>query len=77
MDVAAADMAAADAAGPINAGGGQFTPAGAPALATGTEIDDGPVLLFDADGDGKNDLLVTKGGNSPRPVRRSTSPGCS
>ena len=26
-------------------------------------IDDGPVLLFDANGDGKNDLLVTKGGN--------------
>jgi hypothetical protein len=27
-------------------------------------VDDGPVLLFDADGDGKNDLLVTKGGNA-------------
>jgi hypothetical protein len=27
-------------------------------------VDDGPVLLFDADGDGWNDLLVTKGGNS-------------
>ncbi len=26
--------------------------------------DDGPVLLFDADGDGHNDLLVTRGGNS-------------
>jgi hypothetical protein len=32
--------------------------------ATGTVADDGPVLLFDADGDGNNDLLVTKGGNS-------------
>jgi hypothetical protein len=28
------------------------------------EVDDGPVLLFDADGDGHADLLVTKGGNS-------------
>ncbi len=27
-------------------------------------VDDGPVLLFDADGDGNNDLLITKGGNS-------------
>jgi len=33
-------------------------------LVTGPEVDDGPLLLFDADGDGKNDLLVTKGGNS-------------
>ncbi len=34
---------------------GQF-PAGA--------VDDGPILLFDAAGLGRNDLLVTKGGNS-------------
>jgi hypothetical protein len=33
-------------------------------LSTGTEVDDGPVLLVDVDGDGKQDLLVTKGGNS-------------
>jgi hypothetical protein len=43
---------------------GHFTVADAPALVGGAEVDDGPVLLFDADGDGKNDLLVTKGGNS-------------
>jgi hypothetical protein len=43
---------------------GQFTGGDAPALATGTVIDDGPLLLFDADGDGKEDLLVTKGGNA-------------
>jgi hypothetical protein len=41
---------------------GRFT--GTVPLATGTEVDDGPVLLFDVDGDGKEDLLVTKGGNS-------------
>ena len=27
-------------------------------------VDDGPVLLFDAAGSGRSDLLVTKGGNS-------------
>jgi hypothetical protein len=27
-------------------------------------VNDGPVLVFDADGDGHNDLLVTRGGNS-------------
>jgi hypothetical protein len=42
---------------------GQFV-ADVASLATGAEVDDGPVLLFDADGDGKNDLLVTKGGSS-------------
>jgi hypothetical protein len=30
----------------------------------GSPLADGPVLLFDADGDGINDLLVTKGGSS-------------
>jgi hypothetical protein len=44
--------------------GGQFTAADVPMFATGAEVNDGPVLLFDADGDGKNDLLVTRGGNS-------------
>ncbi|HUJ43134.1 MAG TPA: FG-GAP-like repeat-containing protein [Opitutaceae bacterium] len=46
------------------AGAGQFIAAGAPAPGTGSEIDDGPVLLFDAAGDGREDLLVTKGGNA-------------
>ena len=27
-------------------------------------VDDGPLLLFDANGDGREDLLVTKGGNA-------------
>jgi hypothetical protein len=44
--------------------GGPFTAVDIPAFATGAEVNDGPVLWFDADGDGKNDLLVTKGGNS-------------
>jgi hypothetical protein len=36
-------------------------------LATGTEINDGPVLLLDVNGDGALDVLVTKGGNSLPP----------
>ena len=31
-------------------------------LASDGQLSDGPLLLFDADGDGTNDLLVTKGG---------------
>ena len=46
------------------AAGGQYAIADVAAIATGLEINDGPVLLFDAQGDGKNDLLVTRGGNS-------------
>jgi hypothetical protein len=40
-------------------------------------LDDGPALLFDADGDGRKDLLVTKGGNSLPAGSRSTSRGSS
>jgi hypothetical protein len=43
---------------------GQFLPGDAPTLATRAAADDGPVLLFDAAGNGKQDLLVTKGGNT-------------
>jgi hypothetical protein len=43
---------------------GHLAEAGASGLATNKAVDDGPVLLFDADGDGTNDLLVTRGGNS-------------
>ncbi|AOS43562.1 FG-GAP repeat protein [Lacunisphaera limnophila] len=35
-----------------------------PPTLTGGTVNDGPVLIFDADGDGRNDLLITKGGNS-------------
>ncbi|HEU5080581.1 MAG TPA: FG-GAP-like repeat-containing protein [Opitutaceae bacterium] len=42
----------------------RFEQSGAAAFATDKIVDDGPVLLFDANGDGKNDLLVTKGGNT-------------
>ncbi len=35
-----------------------------PAPVSGAEINDGPLLCFDANGDGHPDLLVTKGGNS-------------
>jgi hypothetical protein len=46
------------------AASGQFIAADAAAVPTGTTVDDGPVLLFDSAGTGREDLLVTKGGNS-------------
>jgi hypothetical protein len=42
-------------------GPGRFS--GPDALATGNGTDDGPILLFDAAGAGRQDLLVTKGGD--------------
>ncbi len=41
-----------------------LAPADASELASGGSLNDGPALLFDADGDGNNDLLLTKGGSS-------------
>jgi enediyne biosynthesis protein E4 len=49
----------------LDAGEGRFTAIGR--IAGGgawSSINDGPVLLFDANGDGRTDILVTKGGNS-------------
>ncbi|HEY4301574.1 MAG TPA: FG-GAP-like repeat-containing protein [Candidatus Didemnitutus sp.] len=46
-----------------DAGAGKFEVSRAAGTAPDT-VDDGPVLLFEADGDGRTDLLVTKGGNS-------------
>ena len=43
---------------------GKFTPVITAALLPVGVVDDGPVLLLDASGNGRNDLLVTKGGNS-------------
>ena len=43
---------------------GRFTGIDTSALLPVGAVDDGPLLLFDADGDGKEDLLVTKGGNA-------------
>jgi hypothetical protein len=45
-------------------GSGPFTSVEGPASAASIAVDDGPVLLFDANGDGLNDLLVTKGGSA-------------
>ena len=45
-------------------GTGQFTGAETAGLAAGALVEDGPVLVFDADGDGTNDVLVTRGGTS-------------
>src|SRR5665213_1827000 len=43
---------------------GLFTAADASALASEGPLDDGPMLLFDSAGAGRNDLLVTRGGSS-------------
>jgi len=43
---------------------GQFTSIDTSALLPVSPVNDGPILLFEADGDGKTDLLVTKGGNA-------------
>jgi hypothetical protein len=43
-----------------------WTPVASPALAAPPEVNDGPLLLFDATGEGRADLLVTAGGaNQP------------
>ncbi len=43
---------------------GTFRALGTAAVLPVGTVDDGPMLVFDADGDGREDLLVTKGGNS-------------
>ncbi len=43
---------------------GKFAPIESPAFTTRPVVDDGPVLAFDAMGDGKTALLVTRGGDS-------------
>ena len=48
----------------VAAANGSFSPIDTAALLPAETVDDGPVLLFDANGDGKQDLLVTKGGNA-------------
>ena len=48
----------------IGSPAGQFIEVKVPAVGTGSPANDGPALIFDADGDGRNDLFITKGGNS-------------
>ena len=43
---------------------GQFQPSDAAAPAAPAAADDGPILVFDAGGSGRQDLLVTRGGNT-------------
>ena len=45
-------------------GAGAWEPSESPALAAPPDVDDGPLLLFDAAGEGRADLLVTAGGAS-------------
>jgi len=44
-------------------GDGRFAVSDVSGVALGT-VNDGPVLVFDVDGDGNNDLFITRGGNS-------------
>jgi enediyne biosynthesis protein E4 len=48
----------------IRDGTGRFSAMDSSAFSGESPLDDGPILLFDADGDGRNDILVTKGGTS-------------
>ncbi len=52
----------ADSARLLVGADGRFTPADSSVFTTPTVLEGGPVLLFDADGDGANDLLDTRGG---------------
>ena len=45
-------------------GAGAWEPEPSPALAAPPDVDDGPLLLFDATGEGRADLLVAAGGAS-------------
>ena len=55
---------AMDPARVLLAGPSGFSVVDAGVTPAGDGLNDGPVLIFDADGDGHNDLLVTRGGNS-------------
>jgi len=41
----------------------QFVPAKVPVFSNDGTLDDGPILIFDANGDGANDVLISKGGD--------------
>ncbi|HEY9154546.1 MAG TPA: CRTAC1 family protein, partial [Opitutaceae bacterium] len=51
----------------LKAAGGTFAAVDTSSILPVDLINDGPALIFDANGDGANDLLVTKGGNSQPP----------
>ena len=48
----------------FSSGAGSYAPAKKFSNAATQAVNDGPVLIFDANGDGANDVLVTKGGAS-------------
>lgn len=48
----------------MSLGPSQYSAAVALAPAAPVVVNDGPILIFDANGDGRNDILVTKGGAS-------------
>ncbi|HEU5079729.1 MAG TPA: FG-GAP-like repeat-containing protein [Opitutaceae bacterium] len=47
-----------------NLGGGNFLPYGSGTFSDPAQLADGPILFLDANGDGKDDLLVTRGGDA-------------
>ncbi len=57
---------AGDPARVLLAGATGFTSTDASVLSGNSLLNDGPVILFDADGDGRNDVLVTKSGTNVR-----------
>jgi hypothetical protein len=46
----------------VSSAGNRFSAMDSPVIAHDALLDDGPILIFDANGDGANDVLVTKGG---------------
>ncbi len=48
----------------LSEGATHFVPAKVPAFSSDGTLNDGPILIFDADGDGANDVLITKSGDN-------------
>jgi len=55
-------------------GDGRYAATSLPALTNEGDVPDGPILIFDVDGDGANDLLVTKAGTRPGGAADSFQP---
>lgn len=58
----------------LNGGSGTFGPSSKLPVASATTLNDGPILILDANGDGTNDVLITKGGVGAPPGAREYQP---